>query len=62
MLDDLIVTVLANPSLRQPDSTKPFFLQVNASAFATEAILTQLDRQGKHVAVGFHSQTFSEAE
>src|ERR1700761_1965086 len=61
-LDTLIATVLANPSLRQPDPTKPFFLQVDASAFATGAILTQLDNRNKHVAVGFHSQTFSEAE
>ena len=61
-LDQLINIILANPSLRQPDPTKPFFLQVDASAFATGAILTQKDNRGKHVAVGFHSKTFNDAE
>ena len=61
-LDTLIDAVLANPTLLQPDPTKPFFLQVDASAFATGAILTQKDHRGKHAAVGFHSQTFSDAE
>jgi hypothetical protein len=37
-------------------------LQVDASAFTTGAILTQKDKRGKHTAVGFHSQTFNEAE
>ena len=54
-LDTLIKIVLLNPSLRQPDLNKPFFLQVDALAFATGAILTQKDAQGKDEAVGFHS-------
>ena len=61
-LNTLIDIILNNPSLQQPDLSKPFFLQVNASAFATGAILTQQDDRKKHIAVGFHSQTFSEAE
>ena len=61
-LDTLIDAVLSNPALLQPDPAKPFFLQVDASAFATGAILTQKDHRGKHAAVGFHSQTFSDAE
>ena len=61
-LDTLIKIILSNLSLRQPDPNKPFFLQVDASAFATGAILTQKDTQGKDEAVGFHSQTFSAAE
>src|SRR6202453_1646626 len=61
-LNTLIDVVLANSSLRHPDLTRPFFLQVDASAFATGAILTQKDDRGKHLAVGFHSQTFNEAE
>ena len=62
VLDTLINAVLSNPALLQPDLMKPFFLQVDASAFATGAILTQKDHRGKHAAVGFHSQTFSNAE
>jgi hypothetical protein len=61
-LDTLINIILDNPSILQPDLTKPFFLQVDASAFATGAILTQKDKRGKHLAVGFYSQTFNEAE
>ena len=61
-LNTLIDTVLSNPSLRQPDLSRPFFLQVDASAFATGAILTQTDDRDKHVIVGLHSQTFNDAE
>jgi hypothetical protein len=61
-LDTLIKIILDNPSLQQPNLTRPFFLQVDASSFATGAILTQKDDRGKHIAVGFHSQTFNEAE
>ena len=61
-LDTLIDTVLANPRLQQPNPTKPFFLQVDASAYATGAVLTQVDDRVKHEAVGYHSKSFSEAE
>jgi hypothetical protein len=61
-LNELINVILTNPSILQPNLAKPFFLQVDASAFATGAILTQKDERGKHLAVGFHSQTFNEAE
>jgi hypothetical protein len=61
-LNQLITIILDNPSLQQPDLTKPFFLQVDASAFTTGAILTQKDERGKHLAIGFHSQTFNDAE
>jgi hypothetical protein len=62
VLDTLISIILDNPVLQQPDLKRPFFLQVDVSAFATGAILTQKDERGKHVAVGFHSQIFNEAE
>jgi hypothetical protein len=61
-LNSLITTILDNPALQQLDLSCPFFLQVDASAFAMGAILIQKDERGKHVAVGFHSQTFNEAE
>jgi hypothetical protein len=61
-LDSLIAIILDNPTLQQPDLNRLFFLQVDASAFAMGAILTQKDDRGKHVTVGFHSQTFNEAE
>ena len=61
-LDTLIDTVTQGPTLAQPDLSLPFFLQVDASAYATRAILTQKDDRGKHWAVGFLSKTFNEAE
>jgi hypothetical protein len=61
-LDALITIILDNPLLKQPDRTKPFTLQVDASAFATGAILTQTDSRGKPCAIGFHSKTFSDTE
>ena len=61
-LDKLISTVLTDPALQQPDMTKPFQLEVDASAFATGTILSQKDDRGKSCAIGFHSKTFTEAE
>ena len=61
-LDTLITTVTKGPTLAQPDMSRPFFLQVDASAYATGAILSQQDDRGKHRAVGFLSKMFNEAE
>ena len=61
-LDTLIKIVTDGPELAQPDLVKPFYLQVDASAYATGAVLTQLDGRGKHRAIGFFSKTFNEAE
>ncbi len=61
-LDKLISIVLTDPALQQPDMTKPFQLEVDASAFATGAILSQRDNRGKSHTIGFHSKTFTEVE
>ena len=61
-LDKLISTVMEGPTLAQPDMSQPFFLQVDTSAYATGAILSQKDDRGKHRAVGFLSKMFNEAE
>ena len=61
-LDMLIKMVTDRPELAQPDLTKPFYLQVDASAYATGVVLTQLDEWKKHRAIGFFSKTFNEAE
>ena len=42
-LDTLIKKVTDGPVLSQPNLTQPFYLQVDASAYATGAVLTQLD-------------------
>ena len=61
-LDTLINAVTKGPVLAQPNLSLPFFLQVDASAYATGAILTQQDEQKKHRAIAFFSKTFNEAE
>ena len=61
-LDTLIKAVTQGPTLAQPDLSLPFFLQVDALAYATGVILTQKDARGKHRTVGFLSKTFNEAE
>ena len=61
-LDTLISAVMEGPTLAQPDMNWPFFLQVDASAYTTGAILSQQDDRGKHRAVGFLSKMFNKAE
>jgi hypothetical protein len=48
--------------LCQPDHNKPFELEVDASQYATSAILWQRDGNGKKRPIGFDSTTLSEAE
>ncbi len=61
-LNKLIAIVTSRPALCQPDPTLPFSLEVDTSAYAVGAILTQKDDRGKHQAVGYFSKTFTEAE
>jgi hypothetical protein len=61
-LDTLINILLDDPNLTQPDPSLPYYLYVDASDYASGAILTQRDNRGKHRAVGYHSKTFSPAE
>ena len=61
-LDTLINAVTGGPTLAQPDMEKLFFLQVDVSAYATGAILSQKDDRGKQCTVRFLSKTFNKAE
>lgn len=61
-LDTLIKMVTDSLILSQPNLTRPFYLQVDASAYVMGAILTQLDDQRKHCAIGFFSKTFNKVE
>jgi hypothetical protein len=61
-LDTLINILLDDPNLTQPDPSRPYYLYVDASDYASGAILTQRDDRGKHCAIGYHSKTFSPAE
>src|SRR6266403_47936 len=62
-VNKLIAIVLNDPVLFRLDPTKPFILEVNASAFATGAILYQTHEEtGRKRPVGYHSQTFNPTE
>ena len=61
-LEKLITIICSDPVLGQPDMTKPFELEVDASAFAVGAILTQRDSRNKSQAIGYFSKAFNAAE
>ena len=50
------------PVLWQPVMDKPFFLEVDASDYATGAVLFQKDKEGRPRICGYHSKTFNETE
>jgi hypothetical protein len=61
-LDKIITVLTSEPVLTHPDPNKPFELEVDASNFATGAILFQRDERGKPRPLGFHSKTLSKEE
>jgi RNase H-like domain found in reverse transcriptase/Integrase zinc binding domain len=54
--------VLSDPILQQPHPDHPYTLEVDASQYATGAILQQPDEVGRLCPVGYDSQTFNDAE
>ena len=48
--------------LWQPNHDRPFILEVDASQYATSAILWQEDDKGKKHAIGYYSSTLSDME
>ena len=61
-LDRVIHILTTEPVLTHPDPEKPFELEVDASDYATGAILFQRDDRGKPKPLGFHSKTLSKEE
>jgi hypothetical protein len=61
-LDRIINILTTEPVLTHPDPEKPFELEVDASDYATGAILFQCDERGKPKPLGFHSKTLSKEE
>jgi hypothetical protein len=61
-LDRIINILTTEPVLTHPDPKKPFELKVDASDYATGAILFQQDERGKPKPLGFHSKTLSKEE
>lgn len=58
----LIEKITLQPVLVHPDPAKPFELDVDASDYATGAILFQRDQRGKAQPIGYHSKTFSDTQ
>jgi RNase H-like domain found in reverse transcriptase len=54
--------VLSDPVLQQPHPDRPYTVEVDASQYATGAILQQPDKAGHLRPVGYDSQTFNDAE
>ncbi len=62
-VNKLINIVLSDPVLFRPNPREPFILEVDASAYATGAILYQTHKEtGWKHPVGYHSQTFNPTE
>jgi hypothetical protein len=61
-LNRIINILTTKPVLTHPNPKKPFKLEVDASDYATGAILFQHDEQGKPKPLGFHSKTLSKEE
>jgi hypothetical protein len=61
-VDVLIKAVMSNLVLLCPNYKKPFILEVNASQYATGAILYQQDLDEYWQPVGYYSKSFNEAE
>jgi RNase H-like domain found in reverse transcriptase len=54
-VDALIDCVTRDPVLQRPDTTKPFMLEVDASQYASGAILHQPNEQGRLRPVAYYS-------
>jgi RNase H-like domain found in reverse transcriptase len=61
-LDKLIGIIMSDPVLHRPNYDLPFTLEVDASQYATGAILYQPNNKGQLCPVGYHSHTLNPAE
>src|ERR1700747_1348934 len=61
-LDALIKAIEADPHMTHPNPEKPFKIEIDASNYATGAVLIQRDELGRRVEVGYHSEGLNPAE
>src|ERR1700688_1722992 len=62
VFEELKRVFLSEPILRIPNPDKPFFLEIDASAFASGAVLMQRDETGNLHSCGYLSKTFNATE
>ena len=60
--DTLKQQFTAEPILMMPDQSQPFQIEVDASKYASGAVLTQMDSNGDRHPVAYFSKTFSDME
>ena len=60
--DKLKKRFMEEPVLMMPDHTRPFQIEIDASKYATGAVLTQLDSNGNRHPISFISKTLSPTE
>jgi len=60
--DEMKKQFTKEPVLAMPDHSRPFQIEMDASKYATGAVLSQLDSNGDRHPVVFFSKTFSPAE
>ena len=60
--DSLRKALCSMPVLHNPDFTKEFIVQTDASAFAAGAVLTQTDDEGQEHPVAYFSKKFLKRE
>jgi RNase H-like domain found in reverse transcriptase len=61
-IQQLKAIILSDPVLQQPNPNHPYTLEVNASQYATGAILQQPDKASCLCPVGYDSQTFNDTK
>jgi hypothetical protein len=61
-LDKLIRIIVNDPLLAQPDPDAPFEIEIDASNFATGAVLIQRDPEGRKVAISYDSEALTASE
>ena len=61
-LDELIKRITDDPQIAHPNPQQPFEMEIDASNYATGAVLFQRDKQGKRIEVGYHSELLNDVE
>jgi RNase H-like domain found in reverse transcriptase len=58
----IIAIITSDPKLIQPDPNKPFEMEIDASKYATGAVLIQQGKDNVRIEVGYHSRALTLTE